>query len=214
MLFAGAIAENEALFGLIVIFVIVTIPSVVRWHRHIISEEEFSWWPRLPDRLSLVYVAKLMAATFVFTAIQKIASSIANDLLLPTYGAVIGGRELLALEWLLAPAFGILIAVIAFVSIFGKWMLHLPEGTLDSSSRGLQRTWPPNGKRSFLSALSVVYLIPPLLTLVQENFLSDDFVTTALADTAVSVICALVGLSILTVAYRRNLHHSRASLSD
>jgi hypothetical protein len=208
LVFAGVLAEYDALIGLFVIFVLVTTPGVVRWHRHVIEDDKVSWLPRLPDQLSLAYLAKILAAFFVFTAIQKIGSSIAHDLALPIYGAIIGGRELHPFEWFLVPAFATFISIIAFVSIFGKWMLHLPEGALNPSNRGLRERWPPNGRSSFKRALGFVYLVPLLTTLVQTSTLSDDSVTTALVDTAIGLASALVGLSLLTVAYRKNIDHA------
>jgi positive regulator of sigma E activity len=204
----GVIVELEALTALVFVFVFVTVPGVVRWHRHLIADEMISWLPRPPDVLSLIYVAKLLVATFVLLVIKNIASSIANDLVMPIYGLIVGGREIHLFDWLLAPILTILISVAVFVLLFGKWMLHLPEGTLDPTCRGARGAWPSNGKRSFLRALSLVYLIPPMMVLVQENFMSDDFVTTTLMNTLVGVICALVGFSILTVAYRKNMENA------
>jgi hypothetical protein len=163
LLLGGVVADIEAIGLMLVSMVLVASPGAVQWHRHVLTGESVRWFPRLPDLKSLAYAAKLCVTTIFVGMSQKIASSIAQDILLPVYGLATGG---ISPEEPANVALGVNLAeisirVLAFL-IFAGWMLSLPEGTLEPSMRGFRKSWPDGGKRHFFGALAVLYFGPAL----------------------------------------------------
>jgi hypothetical protein len=206
MMFMGYIDGLWAFAGLLVVFVLTVTPGAVRWHRHVIVEDKVDWKPLLPNGLSLAYAAKLLAATFALAVIKKFIESIVNDLVMPIYGALLGPVAQPPTAQLHSIISAIL-SLLVFVLIFGTWMLHLPEGALDSTTRGARKSWPPGHKRNYLKALATFYVVPVLVTSFAAQFFPDDMLR-ILIDVVAALICGILGLSLLSVTYRRNMNNS------
>jgi hypothetical protein len=207
LLYAGVIAFLEMIIVLLVVVILAVTPGAVRWHRHVISCEKTTWIPRLPDVLSLAYAVKVLAATLALSIVQKFASSVIEDLAMPVY-FLLRGPTAQPIGENSASGLALMISLFAFVLIFGSWMLHLPEGALDPSARGMRKRWPPSGLQSFLLALSVVYLAPEALFFAVPYFAPDYTVGAIVMSICVSVFCMSLGLSLLTVTYRKNMEYA------
>jgi hypothetical protein len=90
LFYAGIIALYEAATIWIVVIAFIVAPGAVKWHRHVLAEETVGWLPRLPDLKSISYAAKLCVVMVFIGMSQKVASSIAQDILLPFYGLATG----------------------------------------------------------------------------------------------------------------------------
>ncbi len=214
LVLARLITPYEALVGMLFVLVVSITPGAVMWHRHVIADQKASLLPRLPDLFSLAYLFKFAVATIVFSTIKKIASSLASDVILPLYGLAAGGvlPEDPTIVGLALAVLGEVIAVLAFVLIFGRLMLWLPEGTLDLAQRGFRETWSPQGRADFLSALGLVYVAPALISAFATWISPEELNWLWVVQLFSAIAATVVGLSLLTVAYRRNLQHADAKI--
>jgi hypothetical protein len=205
----GFVSEREVIVVLLVLLILVASPGAVGWHRHILADEQLRWLPRPPDLKSLIYAAKLGFVSIFVGMSQKVASSIAQDILLPIYGLATGGvlPEDPANVTLALNVTEICIRILAFLLIAG-WMLSLPEGTLEPSMRGFRKKWPIGGKVDFFGALAVVYFAPVLVSELAAWPFPDQFIWRGVIGTGLGLIATVLGLSLLTVAYRRNVQRS------
>jgi hypothetical protein len=207
LLFFGALAYLEAVAVLFVVLVLVVAPGAVRWHRHVIASEKVSWTPRLPGYVSLAYAAKLLAASVVYTIIRRFLDSVVNNLALPILGAALGSNAQSPPELITWFATEVL-TLLAFVLTLGTWLLRLPEGALDPSARGVSRQWPAQGKSEYEHALIAVYSAPLLVVFSVSLLAQADRIWWNLMILASQIVSTVLGLSLLTVAYRRNLDHA------
>jgi protein-S-isoprenylcysteine O-methyltransferase Ste14 len=99
------------------------------------------------------------------------------------------------------------ISILAFLLIAG-WMLSLPEGTLEPSMRGFRKNWPDGGKVHFFGALAAVYFVPVVFFELMNWVYQDQTVWLISIYLGLTLVATVLGLSLLTVAYRRNLKQS------
>jgi hypothetical protein len=206
---AGAISEHEAIVGLIVAVALTVGSGAVRWHRHVIADEAVTWMPRIPDSRAVLYVLKLSGLAFAFTVIQKVATSIAWDLILPILGLPLAGQHPQFAEFVVS-VIAIVLPLFAFTLLLGTWMLNLPEGALGSTGFNVRKDWQHNGKTSYLLALSAVYIVPAIFDEALPFFLATDGSGTQTIVVLFFTICldllaAALALSLLTVTYSGQL---------
>jgi hypothetical protein len=213
--FAGKISEYEAIIGRVVAVALTVGAGAVRWHRHVIADETVTWMPRLPDALALSYVAKLIGLTFAFTVMQKVATSIAQDLFSPILGLALGGQHQQLAEFVVS-ALAIVLLLSSFVLLLGTWMLQLPEGALGSTGLSVRKDWQPGGRQSYLRALSAIYIVPAIADLALPFLLGTDSgliesVAVWAFTICLNLLAAILALSLLTVTYRGQLDRSGMS---
>jgi hypothetical protein len=207
-------------------------PSAVRWHRLVIADENVRWLPQLPSVKLWGYTLKLIAVGLGFGAFSKIFESIWSDLLMPIMGLVLGptwsGFDLkedfvsrvqaMPLKVIAATGFdivGIVSIYAVFVWVFGELILSLPEGAMDKALRGASTNWPPGGKRKFVGALLVLFAFPAVVGSIVMNLVlmgSSGAWRFLLVGPLTDLFCCIIGVTLLSVAYRRNLETKRAAV--
>jgi hypothetical protein len=208
---AGTVQYSYIVFGT-AICVLLFASGAVCWHRHIITGEKTTWHPRIPFMKSFVYAAKIAVVMIVLGATIKVADSIVKDVLMPVFGLLNGGSE----SGMPGPR--VLDAIIraagtfAFILILGPWMLSLPEGSLDFGLMGARKRWPKDGKRQYLQAVATIYLL--LFALSELGQFVGDADLFILVDFLISTILFAMELSLLSVAYRRNLREKERSAGE
>jgi hypothetical protein len=185
-----------------VLSLIVIALGAVAWHRHIILQEKTTWLPRMPDMLFFAYLGKILLLAMAFGVISKVTQSFVSDVFMPILGATTFGAAFVGIKF--APIASDLMTIVLFVLAFGSLMLSFPEGALDADARGAGKTWPANGRRQFLQTLIFIYVFEIALRVAVEHLA---FVHKYVLVFYVIASHALMGLalSLLTVAYRRNL---------
>jgi hypothetical protein len=203
-------AEQKYYFALYisVVFIVIGLlmaSGAVRWHRHVIAGEKTNWVPHLPDGKSFMYAAKLIFVIIAFGATNRIGDSIVMDLVMPIIGLFNGGAEDGIPNADLLKVMGRAASMLAYVFLLGPWMLRLPEGSLDPNFSGARKTWPNGGKRHYLQAFTVVSLASLAVNELQMYLGDDSSGALWWALVLASFFVSAVGLSLLTVAYRRNI---------
>jgi hypothetical protein len=189
---------------LVIVFGLGFAPAAVRWHRTLIADEIASAKLRLPDRKSWAYMLKLSIFSAAFFFVNVFAMSAWSDLIIPIiymfeYNAVDGSFVKTVLAFMIEPqqqipayaviAISKIIVTAAYVLIFARWFLSLP------------------------GALILVQSVPYILE-AAEKYTSDhlydlrsfDALWLSMLTIVVNLFIALLGLTLLSVAYRRNLN--------
>jgi hypothetical protein len=179
--------------------------GAVCWHRHVISGDQVSWLPRIPDIKTLWYGIKLIFTVFVFGATGKVGESIARDLLMPIVGLLTGGMEIGVAVSNTIEVIVRVVSMLIYVLILGPWMLRLPEGSLDQDLRGARKQWPADGKRHYLQAFAAVSFAAWALSELERHLDQADSVALALVLVLPDLAVSALAFSLLTVAYRRNM---------
>jgi hypothetical protein len=213
---------------LVIVFGLGFAPAAVRWHRTLIADEIASAKLRLPDRKSWAYMLKLSIFSAAFFFVNVFAMSAWSDLIIPIiymfeYNAVDGSFVKTVLAFMIEPqqqipayaviAISKIIVTAAYVLIFARWFLSLPEKSLDTNFQGATKSWQPFAYRKFLGALILVQSVPYILE-AAEKYTSDhlydlrsfDALWLSMLTIVVNLFIALLGLTLLSVAYRRNLN--------
>jgi hypothetical protein len=215
----GRIAKNNenavAVFiaALLALFAVTIAPGVIRWHRALITSQPTHWLPLVPPLSALLYTLLVAFTFFLFVAIQKIFSSLYQDLLMPIIGLFSGGGEI---PWIFDPQknaafqFGELIMTFLAAFILGRLYMRLPEIAVEQPYKGARGTWSRSERWNFYCALGVLFLIP----VVSDSIMNYLWAKTGeLAGYLVllpvffilSTICWIASITLLSVAYRRNL---------
>jgi hypothetical protein len=212
-------------------------PAAVIWHRAVILKEPVTSNPKFPSRKSWTYIGKLLLITlpyFFYSGFMKVAW---EDLIAPllfggTYWFHSGtfdfyrfvdkmnssNEEFLVL--FVAPTAGKLLVCFTYVLMVSRWYLALPETCLNPEQRGARLTWPPQGYREFTLAVFSVTGLPIIIENLVEYvqgylkaYWEYDAYLLPVIIIFISVFCSLWGLTLLSIAYKRNLDYLTAKTS-
>jgi hypothetical protein len=226
---SGSSSSYFLIICLIIFFGVVLAPAAVKWHRTLIANEDATVKPVLPDRKSWIYLLLLSMFLVAFVIVNIFAKSAWGDLIIPIigmfeYNAIKGSFAKSVLAYIIEPykhglaapyveiAVGKVIGITIYVLIFARWFLSLPEKSLDIKLQGATKNWEHFAYRNFLGAMIFVQTIPFVLEAIQE-YLSENLNNLWGLDTTwlsiliitINLFIALLGLTLLSVAYRRNL---------
>lgn len=198
------------------VFAATIAPGVIRWHRFLIADQPTSWLPPVPFKSTITYTLLAGSIGFLYVAIQKVFGSLYQDLLFPVVGLVTGSVGLKAIPWLLDPSLNFLFQfadyVFGFLSaiLLGRLYLRLPEISLEAPLRGARKAWTKKQKWAFYLALGTIFLSAFLMQRLDDAiWASINDIASILFFLPVSIVFSLffwaAGITLLSVAYRRNL---------
>jgi hypothetical protein len=208
-------------------------PAAVRWHRAVVSGEEINWIPAIPSRQAWSYALRLFVFGLGFVAIRKISGSVWNDIIVPLVFLYENGSQRGVLAWTLfatdikpmwfgnillsaRAAIGQIIVSAIYLFLLGRLLLSLPEKSLDVVFQGARKSWTQHGYRKFFGAMLLIYSVAKIFEFVNRYLAiylinSDGLESTGLWIIAVFVegLSTVLALTLLSVAYRRNLANHR-----
>jgi hypothetical protein len=198
-----------AMFAL---FALTVTPGVIRWHRLLITNQPSSWLPLAPMQSTLLYTMLVALTIFLFVAISKILGSLYQDLLLPIIGLLNVGADI---PWLFVRLqnpflFGEFSMTFVAAFILGRLYMRLPEIAVEQSHKGARSNWTKSERWNFYVALGLLFLIPTVSDFALNYFWPETLEQTGyllllLVQIALATFCWIASITLMSVAYRRNL---------